>query len=334
MTIRRWMKIVPVIAWLCAVVAGGPHLGIGIFMATLCTWIGFYSVRYPAFAIIVVPLGVALGIDATDQLLRFLFFGSIVASLVGATVGTIRHRFRRRFDSTHCVDGPPSTPTEQATVGNPPSAPVRPASPLATPAAWYPFLAPAARNLAALLAFLGLLTAYLNFTGIAERLNDPILVQGWSSEGLIAGKRIIPLPGIGPLPSTSTALAKAIENGVEVATDGRVYGLVRVHHWCGNDPVRYHLARVDLAFLLIYLRDAQPLGGLDPKLRSKLAARPGGRFSKFGWWLDEYSGFRWWCRDAEKLARSHPVAIVGPATGAGPSQAAGPTASGPTEAVR
>ena len=35
----------------------------------------------------------------------------------------------------------------------------------------------------------------------------------------------------------------ATASGVELAPDGRVYGLVRIHHWCGNDPVQTHIAR-------------------------------------------------------------------------------------------
>ena len=38
-------------------------------------------------------------------------------------------------------------------------------------------------------------------------------------------------------------LALGTKHGVEVGADGRVFGLVRVWHWCGNDPVGYHPGR-------------------------------------------------------------------------------------------
>lgn len=44
-----------------------------------------------------------------------------------------------------------------------------------------------------------------------------------------------------------------LKHGVELSSSGEVYGLIRIHHWCGNDPVRYHLARVSLLSLAALL---------------------------------------------------------------------------------
>ena len=48
-----------------------------------------------------------------------------------------------------------------------------------------------------------------------------------------------------------------LENGDWVDYVGRVVGLVKVYHWCGNDPVRKQWARVDLTHLLMYLHKGQ-----------------------------------------------------------------------------
>jgi hypothetical protein len=81
-----------------------------------------------------------------------------------------------------------------------------------------------------------------------ETLHNAVAVTGWSSNGLnLADRRIVQLPGIRSLPSESVALREATKRGVEMAAGRRVLGLARIHHWCGNDPVREHIARIDLS---------------------------------------------------------------------------------------
>jgi hypothetical protein len=88
-----------------------------------------------------------------------------------------------------------------------------------------------------------------------EVLNSPHQVVGWSPSGLILddGRRIL-LPKIRQLPPVSEVLSAVIAQGVEVAPDGRVTGLLRCRHWCGNDPIRDDIRRVDVADLLIFLK--------------------------------------------------------------------------------
>jgi len=94
-----------------------------------------------------------------------------------------------------------------------------------------------------------------------ERLNSPIRVIQWSEAGLrLSDGRLLSLPGIKKLPLTSLALAEATRAGVEITIDGRAIGLMEIHHWCGNDPVRKHVARVDIAHLLRFLRQGEPSG--------------------------------------------------------------------------
>ena len=132
-----------------------------------------------------------------------------------------------------------------------------------------------------------------------DELRSPIAVEGWSNTALLlADGRTVNLPGIRELPRSSTGLAQAILRGVELGRDGRVYALIPVHHWCGNDPVREHIARVDLSYLLMFVGEGQTVGQIDPDLRQRMAEKPGGRFSASGWEYGEYLQFRGWCRRA------------------------------------
>lgn len=126
-----------------------------------------------------------------------------------------------------------------------------------------------------------------------ETLGNPIAVKGWTGAGLLlTDGRTISFPGIHSLPNVSPALTAMTERGVEMAPNGHVFGLVRIHHWCGNDPVRLHIARVDLSEAMMFLRVGQTDA---PVPESASAAREaGGRFSERGWNISEYSRFLGW----------------------------------------
>ncbi len=126
-----------------------------------------------------------------------------------------------------------------------------------------------------------------------ETLQNPIAVLQWDADGLnLADGRKVQIPGVRSLPIQSPALTEATKRGVEVEADGRVWGLVRVHHWCGNDPVREHIARVDLADMMIFLRVGEP--SVPVRETDFLASEPGGRFSEWGWNVSEFFHFQQW----------------------------------------
>lgn len=128
-----------------------------------------------------------------------------------------------------------------------------------------------------------------------ETLQNPIAVTRWNSEGLIlADGRMVQLPGLRSLPISSAALTEATKRGVEVGTDGRIRGLVSIHHWCGNDPVREHIARVDLADMMTFLRVGEPVARVPNADFLPLA--PGGQFTEWGWNVSEYAHFCSWRR--------------------------------------
>jgi hypothetical protein len=143
---------------------------------------------------------------------------------------------------------------------------------------------------------------------IVERLTNEVSVAQWTSNAfLLADGRTIEIPHVSHLPPESLALSQLTQRGVEVARDGQVYALVRVHHWCGNDPVKDHIARVNVSDALAFLR----IGSSSDTLESESAVlRDGGSFSQWGWRVGEYNSFRSWqqlrqmTRDEET---SHPA---------------------------
>src|SRR5690242_13363191 len=68
---------------------------------------------------------------------------------------------------------------------------------------------------------------------------------------IMAGGKTLTLPDVTNIPKEPRIWKDILDYGVELNTNGSSYALVHVHHWCGNDPVRYHLARVDLSSLCI-----------------------------------------------------------------------------------
>lgn len=115
---------------------------------------------------------------------------------------------------------------------------------------------------------------------IVEKLREPHTVVDWDEHGLwLADGRHVRLTGTEPLPLNSPLLEQAIVHGVELTPEGRVIGLLKIHHWCGNDPVRLHLARVDLADLLTYSRPVSP----EPRLQQE--------FAEYGWSVSHFCQF-------------------------------------------
>lgn len=123
-----------------------------------------------------------------------------------------------------------------------------------------------------------------------ETLHSARPVAGWTAETLLLtdGTRV-PLPGLTKLPQASIALEAAVAQGVEIAPNGEVYGLLRIHHWCGCDPVRHHIAKINLARLLRSIGEGEPeCKALDDWFRE----RPRFQYSGFGWDVAGWMQFR------------------------------------------
>ena len=121
-----------------------------------------------------------------------------------------------------------------------------------------------------------------------DHLNNATNVIRWDEDGLVltGGRRVIP-QGMTKLPKDSATLAIATKEGVEVTPDGRVFGLVKLWHWCGNDAVRYDLSKIDLAQLLAYHHEGQST--LKPYEYSKHSFVETGGGSDHGWSISSFS---------------------------------------------
>jgi len=103
-----------------------------------------------------------------------------------------------------------------------------------------------------------MLTGHFSPVHKIESLETSVAVKSWTTNGfLLLDGHTIRLPGLHSLPGESPALTEITKRGVEISADGRVYGLVRVHHWCGNDPVREHIARVNISDAMMFLHIGQ-----------------------------------------------------------------------------
>ena len=76
---------------------------------------------------------------------------------------------------------------------------------------------------------------------------------------------------------------------------GDVVGLVRVHHWCGNDPVGEHIARVDLSLMLTFLQQGERLTPLSEDEKKLIPPHFSDEFSDYGWRVGEFGRFKMWC---------------------------------------
>jgi hypothetical protein len=128
-----------------------------------------------------------------------------------------------------------------------------------------------------------------------ETLNAPQTVAGWNKDGLLlASGSLVPVPGLRNLPATSKALAEATKRGIEIQPAGNVVVLVRMWHWCGNDPVREDIQRVDLSDMLTFMKVGDP--DKPPPNANLLPDDPESTIDEtWGWRVEQLSDFRSWC---------------------------------------
>ena len=117
---------------------------------------------------------------------------------------------------------------------------------------------------------------------IVEHLNGPVGVKGWTPAGLelADGRRLMP-KGMLALPKDGRALAAFTSKGVEVKSDGTIYGLVEVFHGCGNDSVTLEIRRIDIGKALTFLRVGTSIS--PPTRRDYRPLQPGGLIGESGW---------------------------------------------------
>ena len=83
-----------------------------------------------------------------------------------------------------------------------------------------------------------------------QSLRHPVPVETVTESHLVlAGGTRITLPYIRRIPASSLLLQAAIKDGVEIADDGEVVGLLWMKRICGNDPVAWCKVRINLTDL-------------------------------------------------------------------------------------
>jgi len=83
-----------------------------------------------------------------------------------------------------------------------------------------------------------------------EKLSAPEPVQAIQGNVLVlADGREVRLPWIKELPKDHPLFQAAVQEGVEIRSDGRVFGLLWMERYCGNDPYLWKRLKIDLSEL-------------------------------------------------------------------------------------
>lgn len=138
-------------------------------------------------------------------------------------------------------------------------------------------------------------------SSVVEDLDHPTSVSRIDDRGLILSDgRRVEWGFHAPNAARLRAVEAAVAQGIEISDDGRAVGLVRIHHWCGNDPVGWHWARVDVRELLEFLvhaTKASPRAAVDLAWSDR-------QFGRHGWNVSQWDQFeRWSGRDPGRIYR-------------------------------
>jgi len=137
---------------------------------------------------------------------------------------------------------------------------------------------------------------------VVETLDKPRPVVARAGTTLILDDGTqVPLPDVVSVNNWTPILNAACVRGVEVV-DGRPFGLISVWHSCGNDPVGKHVARIDLADLVIF--SGEGVGPTGPTQKSHSSS-----VTEYGWYAGDYYAFSEWEQE-NRLARSRDTAAV------------------------
>lgn len=160
-------------------------------------------------------------------------------------------------------------------------------------------IVPGAVKVLAILSALALLGC--GRRSVIETLENATAVERIEDHGLVLrdGRRIewgFDVPNAARL----RAVHAAVEQGIEVTPEGCPIGLIRIHHWCGNDNIRRHWARVDVRKLLEFLPHVWPPAPHNPGDRSW--SNP--HFGRHGWNWSKWRQFEKWSgRDPDRIYR-------------------------------
>ena len=138
--------------------------------------------------------------------------------------------------------------------------------------------------------------------GHSDALNNPVTVVSHDATGLtLAGGRRVTVSGYKSLTGAESLIEATKERGVEITPDGKIFGLLKIWHWCGNDSVRYHYARVNLSELIRYFDKGEPV----EKTTAPASTIPSRKFeyTDEGWSISEWMHFRGWSAERDPANR-------------------------------
>jgi len=126
---------------------------------------------------------------------------------------------------------------------------------------------------------------------VVEELHGPVSVADVSAHGMtLADGRFQGWGADEPVPLDLVAIPALTVHGIEVDPAGRAFGLIDVHHWCGIDPIRKHVARVDVGRVLEFLGGRATPGGHEALDFSGAD----GHFTPYGWNVSSWWSFEEW----------------------------------------
>ena len=132
-----------------------------------------------------------------------------------------------------------------------------------------------------------------------EKMSRPLPVHSTSGNVIqFSSGTVVCLDKLSYIP-TNALIQDVLKRGLSYE-DGKTLGLVTLHHWCGNDPVRYDVRRVDFELLCAYV-DVRCLkgseitnDGFSPSCKTSM------HYTKHGWRYEEYLKFLSGCRHGDQ----------------------------------
>lgn len=124
---------------------------------------------------------------------------------------------------------------------------------------------------------------------IVKRLHNPIQVKQITAAGFVTSdSKLIKVQYVNELPVDSEIIRAAVAKGIEVTDKGQTFGLLKIWHWCGNDPVRYHIARVNLSALIL-AAGGKPDSDVTQDVRTILSSNSKElKYERFGLRMDRF----------------------------------------------
>ena len=93
----------------------------------------------------------------------------------------------------------------------------------------------------------GRLISMVSISFLANRVH----VEGVRGNALVLQNGdVCVLPHVAYVPTNCVVMA-ALKKGVAIDESGEILALLKIDHWCGNDPVVYHIEKVNLSALAL-----------------------------------------------------------------------------------